>query len=257
MTNHTAAQPEELRSIWLREESHAFTGWDFSHLDGRWQSEELPWDYPAIVRGLMQPTDRMLDMDTGGGEMLLKLGHDPALTSVTEGYAPNLELCRQRLEPLGVTVRRWVEGEPLPYADESFDIVLNRHGSFDSAEVRRVLRPGGLFITQQVGGRNNEPLRRRITPHAPINVPVHTLESNLALVRAAGLEVLRSDESFTQLRFFDSGALAFYCRIIEWEFPGFSVESAFDRLLGCHEEIARTGCLLSMEHRFMMVCRRI
>jgi SAM-dependent methyltransferase len=37
-----------------------------------------------------------------------------------------------------------------------FDLVLNRHAPVYAAEVVRVLRPGGTFITQQVGGNNTQ-----------------------------------------------------------------------------------------------------
>lgn len=40
----------------------------------------------------------------------------------------------------------------LPYEDESMDIIINRHESYDIYEVYRVLKKGGIFITQQVGG---------------------------------------------------------------------------------------------------------
>ena len=46
--------------------------------------------------------------------------------------------------------RKTEEDKPLPFADNSFDLVLNRHDSYDVNEVRRVLKPGGYFITQDV-----------------------------------------------------------------------------------------------------------
>ena len=50
------------------------------------------------------PEKELLDMGTGGGEFLLTLGHPGEHTTVTEGYPPNVQLCRQRLEPLGIQV---------------------------------------------------------------------------------------------------------------------------------------------------------
>jgi len=44
----------------------------------------------------------------------------------------------------------------LRFSDGSFDVVLNRHAPTEVAEIVRVLRPGGVFITQQVGRRNTE-----------------------------------------------------------------------------------------------------
>ena len=36
----------------------------------------------------------------------------------------------------------------MPWGDGEFDLVMNRHESYDLAEVARVLSPGGLFLTQ-------------------------------------------------------------------------------------------------------------
>ena len=38
--------------------------------------------------------------------------------------------------------------------DSSVEVVLNRHSVVDVPEIARVLRPGGLFISQHVGERN-------------------------------------------------------------------------------------------------------
>ena len=40
---------KELRKYLLREEKQPFQGWDFSYLDGRWESENISWDYAKIV----------------------------------------------------------------------------------------------------------------------------------------------------------------------------------------------------------------
>ena len=43
-------------------------GWDFTRVrDAR---EPMPWDYLDVVRCYLQPSDRVLDVGTGGGEKL-------------------------------------------------------------------------------------------------------------------------------------------------------------------------------------------
>ena len=150
----------ELYRQWLREEDAArMKGWDFSHLRGRYEEEQdLPWDYEQAVRTFLRPDKELLDMDTGGGEFLLSLGHPCNKTSATEGWPPNADLCRHRLVPLGIRFRQADGGGPLPFADGAFDLILNRHGSYGPAEVCRLLRPGGTFITEQVGAQNDREL---------------------------------------------------------------------------------------------------
>lgn len=98
---------EELRKIWKAEEALAHIhGWDFSHIDSRYREEgSLPWDYRKIILSHLGDRDYLLDMDTGGGEFLLSLGHPYSRTSATEAYPPNAELCRRLLAPLGIDFR--------------------------------------------------------------------------------------------------------------------------------------------------------
>ena len=91
---------EVLLNQWREEERRGMYGWEFSHLENRYEVSPLPWDYRERVREFLRPGVRLLDMGTGGGELLLTLRHPYELTSVTEGWAPNVELCRKRLEPL-------------------------------------------------------------------------------------------------------------------------------------------------------------
>ena len=90
-----------LRNIWKQEEAAAHIhGWDFSHIHGRYEEEnDLPWDYEEIVRQYLYSDLDILDYDTGGGEFLLSLNHPYSRTAATEGYPPNVKLCREKLLP--------------------------------------------------------------------------------------------------------------------------------------------------------------
>ena len=246
---------EKLKYEWQQEEDNTFSGWDFSHLDGRWESETLRWDYKKIVASTLNRSDRLLDMGTGGGEFLLGLNHPYNLTSATEGYLRNYKLCMEKLAPLGIDVRLIENNSEIPFDDSSFDIVINRHESFDVKEVRRVLKPGGLFITQQVGGKNNRDLSEKLISNFRPRYPHFTLQNTVSKFKSNGFDIFISDEQLSELKFFDVGAIVYYAKIIEWEFPDFSVYSNFDRLLVLHKEIEQKGFIQSAEHRFIIVAR--
>jgi SAM-dependent methyltransferase len=159
---------EELKKTWKDEEDCAFIkGWDFSHIHGRYEEEDsLPWDYEEIIRSVLKDEMKLLDYDTGGGEFLLKLNHPYKNTAATEGYPPNVVLCKERLSPLGIDIRECKDSSNIPFDDEAFDIIINRHGDFYPEEIKRLLKPGGMFITQQVGSDNDRELVKMVLPEA-------------------------------------------------------------------------------------------
>lgn len=133
---------EELRKTWKQEESLAhIQGWDFSHIKGRYKEEhDLPWSYDGIVRRYLQADKLILDYNTGGGEYLLTLKHPYRMTSATEGYTPNVKLCKDKLLPLGIDFRECDDPSKIPFDDNSFDLIINRHGEFDPFEIHRLLK---------------------------------------------------------------------------------------------------------------------
>ena len=153
---------EQLKCYLKNEEERAVKGWDFSYLDGRWSNDKLPWDYRQIILDYLKPSDKLLDMGTGGGEFLLTLNHPYNLTSVTEAYPPNVQLCNKVLSPLGIDVKQVFDDNNLPFSSNTFDVVIDRHESFNISEVNRILKGDGHFITQQVGGRNNNNLSQKV-----------------------------------------------------------------------------------------------
>ena len=96
---------QELKERWKQEEAIAHIhGWDFSHIDDRYEEEQdSPWDYESLIRQYLKKDRKLLDYDTGGGEFLLSLGHPYDNTAATEGFPPNVKLCQEKLIPLGLT----------------------------------------------------------------------------------------------------------------------------------------------------------
>lgn len=249
---------EMLIENWKREEELAHIhGWDFSHIDGRYEEEtDLPWDYKTIIQSYLQENSKLLDIDTGGGEFLLSLEHPYGNTAATEGYPPNVALCRQELLPLGIDFKEMSDCTKMPYADENFDIIINRHGDYCPAELWRTLKQGGLFITQQVGENNDRELVELLLPGTPKQFTGWNLAEQRRCVEEAGFEILRAEESFQSIKFTDIGALVWFARIIEWEFVDFSVDACMEQLLKAQEILEQQGTVEGTTHRFLIVARK-
>lgn len=247
---------EDLRAIWYKEEQKAFSGWDFSYLNFRWHHEPEGWNYKAIVKEYLNSSYQLLDMGTGGGEFLLSLSHPFYNTSVTESWEPNVVLCKEKLEPLGIHVYPVLD-DLLPIQDNKFDIVINRHASYDLNEVSRVLKPGGIFITQQVGSKNCITFAERLnSSHLPMYEDF-SLSTELPKFEISGFTVKHFDESFPELRFSDIGAVVFWAKIIEWAFPNFSVDNNFKQLCSLQDELLQKGFVSAVQHRFIVVAQNM
>ena len=250
---------EELRAVWKQEEDIAYIkGWDFSHIQGKYREEELlPWDYREIIKQYINDDSNLLDYDTGGGEFLLSLKHPFNKTAATEGYPPNGQLCKEQLLPLGIHFKECSDPSHIPYEDESFDIIINRHGSFDAGELYRLLKKDGIFVTQQVGANNERELVEMVLPNSPLPYPHLTLEKQRKAFEEAGFQILLAQEAYRPIRFYDVGAFVWFARIIQWEFPGFSVDSCFDQLLKMQEKLEQKGVIEGTTHRFLIVAKKI
>jgi SAM-dependent methyltransferase len=247
-----------LTDSWKAEEELAHIhGWDFSHIAGRYtEQDDLPWDYREMILQHLTPEMKLLDIDTGGGEFLRSLNHPCENTAATENYLPNVQLCRNVFTPLGIDFHA-VDGKGmLPFEDNRFDIVINRHGDFNAAEIYRVLKPGGLFITQQVGAENDRELVMLLCGEVPLPFPEQYLNIMSGIFQDAGFEILKAEEAFRPIRFFDVGALVWFARIIQWEFPDFSVDTHLEGLLNAHQILEENGCIEGTTHRFLLMARK-
>ncbi len=239
---------------WIAWEKDAkIKGWDFSRIDGLYEEEDPPWDYHGEILSRLRPDSRLMDIDTGGGEFLLELGHDPHRTTVTEAYPPNVDLCRRVLSPLGIRVIEASGNGPLPVPDESVDLLIDRNGDLNPREFYRVLVPGGVCITQQVGDSNDRELVDLLLPGTPRPFPRQTLDLLSSDFLRAGFRLETAREAYAPLRFFDIGALVWFAHVIEWEFPGFSVDACRDRLEEAQKILGQKGEIACLKHRLLFI----
>lgn len=249
---------ELLRNIWKNEEKIAhIKGWDFSHIHGRYEEgNDLPWNYEKLVRMYLQDDLHILDYDTGGGEFLLSLNHPYDRTCATEGYPPNVELCRQKLLPLGVNFKECNKPSQIPFVDGAFDLIINRHGAFDAKEIFRLLNRNGVFITEQIGADNDRDLVEMVLPNTKKPFPHANLTEQRECFENAGFEVIKAEEVYRPIKFYDVGAFVWFAHIIEWEFPGFSVDKCFEQLLKMQEIVEKDAVLEGTVHRYLLIVKK-
>ena len=148
---------------------------------------------------------RVLDLATGGGHTALALAGVARRVTAYDVTEPMLQAARGFLRERGAGGLTFVAGdvEALPFRDGTFDLVTCRiaaHHFADVAaavrEVRRVLRPGGSFLLQDILGHDDgaaaafvtEVERRRDHSH----VRAYRAVEWKAFLRAAGLTVIDS-----------------------------------------------------------------
>ena len=216
----------------------------------------------AMLRwAVVDPEDRVLDACVGRGLMAEYLRRN--MQCEVCGVSSDMEevrSARARLQSCDIV---YAPVGDIPWREGAFDTVLMQwKGDADSldrmlGEVLRVLKPGGLFITEQIGQRDNRALSRRLLPEYEPPFPGHCLKNAAEAFRGYGFNILYGQEYFPKLRFNDVGALAYFAHIVGWEFPGFSVDRCRRELLALNEEVQEMGFIESLQHRFILVAQKI
>ncbi len=245
---------EHLFNQLLKDADEEFKGWDFSYLSlsDRMVESPLSWNYTIEIRKRLVGVDSLLDMGTGGGEFLSTLPF-PKFTCATESYPPNIIIAKKRLEPLGIKVFPIDSDDSLPFPDNSFQVIINRHESYSPKEVYRILKPGGIFITQQAGGLNDHELNELLEAE-PMEYTYWNLD--YALEGLSTFEILSKKEDITSTRFYDIGAIIYYLKAIPWQIPDFSVEKYHKQIIKAHNLIQEKHYLDVTLHRFLIVAKK-
>ena len=211
-----------------------------------------PWDFEALVRRYAATRHAALDLGTGGGELLATLRPDLAARVVaTEEWVANAPVAFRRLSPLGVHVLR-AKSTCLPLRNSAFDLVVDRHEELLPSEVDRVLTPGGVFVTQQVGRHNWQELRRRF--HRMSNFGDSRSEySREFLDRGLAVETSEHDR---RVAYPSLGEFVFMICVAPWEIPQFDVERDLEALLAFESDCLTGDGLVVTECRYLLVATK-
>jgi SAM-dependent methyltransferase len=231
-------------------------GWDFSWFDGRATEERPPWGYSRLMGERMGAVDSALDLETGGGEVLATMPRPPRLLVATESWPPNVVIARRRLRPLGGHVVAVADAPTLPFVDGVFEMVVSRHPVVVLwEEIYRVLRPGGTYLSQQIGAGTNRELIEFMMGPQPVN-QTRSPHGARGAAESAGLEVVRLQSSALRVEFFDAAAVVYFLRKVLWTVPDFTVERYDDRLRAMHAHIETHGSFVSTAQRMLVEARK-
>ncbi|GAB1337551.1 class I SAM-dependent methyltransferase [Streptomyces sp. E-15] len=238
-------------------------GWDFSWFEGRASEARPSWGYARSAAERLAGADAVLDIQTGGGEVLdFALGRAeprrPALVAATEGWPPNVAKATALLRPRGVVVVAVPDDAPLPFADEVFDLVLSRHPVRPHWDgIARVLRHGGTYFAQHVGPGSVFELVEYFLGPQPAEVRrARDPEEERAGAEAAGLVVAGLRAERLRMEFHDIAAVVHFLRKVVWMVPGFTVEAYEPRLRALHERIRREGPFVAHSARHLFDVRK-
>lgn len=235
-------------------------GWDFSWFDGRATEERPAWGYARLLAGRLGQAAAVLDIQTGGGEVLAgalaAAAGWPAQVRATESWPPNLELARTRLEPYGGTVDAVSDDADLPFGRGTFDLVVSRHPTLVRwPEIARVLAPGGSYFSQQVGAGTNRELTDFMMGRQPVGQG-RAVTTAVAEAASVGLTVLDLREQALRVEFFDLAAVIYFLRKVLWTVPGFTVAGYIEPLRRMHEHIRANGSFVCYSRRYLIEARK-
>ncbi|MBT6774826.1 class I SAM-dependent methyltransferase [Candidatus Woesearchaeota archaeon] len=136
-------------------------GWDFNEIFKRVKTIDKKWNFLEIVKNHLKKKTILLDIGTGGGEKLLQIakfvekayGIDISKGMITTAKK---NLVKSNLSNVEFKL---ADANKLPFPKNYFDIITCKHAPFSTKELFRVLKPNGIFITQQVGERDKQNIK--------------------------------------------------------------------------------------------------
>jgi SAM-dependent methyltransferase len=234
-------------------------GWDFSPLEGRATEQRPSWGYTRTVVDRLPSASAALDIQTGGGEVfaeiLTRATRRPDVLAATEGWPANFAVASARLGPFGVDLRQCANDAPLPFAADSFDLVISRHPTTtDWDSVARVLRLGGTYLSQGIGDGTNHELSAALMGSLPDFDELGWQKAG-ERATAAGLTVVDLRHEALRAEFLDIGAVVYFLRKVIWTVPDFAVDRYLPELAALHERIESEGSFVSHAQRYFIEAR--
>lgn len=137
----------------------SINGWNFS--DIRCTSIGMEWDFFSEVEKHCNTKDVLLDIGTGGGENLLQISSAAFLLIGIDLSSAMIEAAQINVKKAEVHNTKFhkMDANEIMFPSDFFDIVSSRHAPFNACEVARVLKTGGILMTQQVSENDKKNLK--------------------------------------------------------------------------------------------------
>jgi hypothetical protein len=150
-----------------------------------------------------------------------------------------------------------VPGEPLPFPDAWFDLVLSRHPvAPDWTEIARVLVDGGTYLAQHVGPASAFELIEYFLGPLPRHRTARDPAAEADTAQAAGLAVVDLRTARCRMEFHDIGAVMYVLRKCVWWVPDFSVARYHDQLKRLDTHLRDDGPFVAHSTRHLVEARR-
>lgn len=158
MKPHRSRNPLSLYDV-VAERLSALGAEAVERLRGRADKPDPEDRFTSLVFQRLKPGDTVLDVGCGDGNWLRLVAAPRVARTVGVDYGiARLEQARdaQRLEPVAGLSYVWADARRLPFADDTFSVLLNRRGPLTANDTYmregcRVLRRGGLLFEIGIG----------------------------------------------------------------------------------------------------------
>ena len=120
----------------------------------------------------------------------------------------------------------------------------------------RLLKPGGYFISQQVGEKDFEKLR---TIFGTLESAVDfdwDLKTAVTHLKKSGFDIIEKKESIANSRFYDIRSIIYFIKVLEWNFPNFDVKVDKNRITNLYILLKRNGYFEDICHRFFIIAQK-
>jgi SAM-dependent methyltransferase len=234
------------------------SGWTFDWLAGRATEERTPWRYSGLIASRLPQVASALDIDTGGGEIIAEIPRLPPRMVVTEGWPPNAERARSLLSARGVEVVLVEQARPLPFPDDSFELVTSRHPVDPGwREIARVLADEGTYLAQHVGPASAFELIEWFLGPLPREFLGRDPDREAAAAQEASLQIVDLRTARCRMEFLDIGAVVYILRKCVWWVPDFTVDRYLEALHLLDAHIRKHGSFVAHSTRTLVEARRV
>jgi len=242
----------------LYERVGSVVGWDFSKIDKRTKTVGEKWDFLEIVKNYVSNETILLDIGTGGGEKLLEIakfvekayGIDNSRSMITTA---NRNLRKAKM--LNVEFKL-ADAKKLPFTEESFDVAMCRQAPFYAEEVFRVLKPNGVFLSQQVGEENKQNIKEIFGRGQSFGEkPGSFMSDCIQELENAGLKILRTDTYNATEYYTDMADLIFLLRNTPI-MPDFDIEKDERHLEEIEKKYKTKNGIKTNSSRFLIICKK-